>query len=449
MNKKAIEHAVLAIVLVVGIAGVALSLYSMSIQGPATPIRIQSQVVFEPAVQCQEDCDDSDPNINPDADESPDSDNCQDGKDNDCDGKIDCDDPGCNKDLNCGSCKGECQCDFGDSCDCPCQNAQNHICIPDQHGHHCVECTDCSGCVDTSSSCTIDDDCTDPQFPKCDPVEHKCSHSTSGNVHGNPAPICNVANPCSDNDQGAQQCRPRKEEDECESTILCSQACESDQDCGQCEKCEIIIIGSITPQQTGTCVPAPEKCPPPHKSGGGGGVTQTQETCCAPCHDNPQDRCEGRVSISDGGCHQSTNKRCGRLESETIPVEAAPPQEQQAQGGGYFSQLPARNSPPELPRGAGSASQQSLAGQASQAQQASQRLPQAQGALAQESSATPSAIAVLFLLGIFIGVYAYLNRQQIGSFFKKEEAKVDPVVKKIEHEWKQITKPHKAKRRHK
>jgi hypothetical protein len=48
-------------------------------------------------VNCPEgdDCDDSDPEVNPGISEDPDGENCNDGKDNDCDGLIDMEDPDC------------------------------------------------------------------------------------------------------------------------------------------------------------------------------------------------------------------------------------------------------------------------------------------------------------------------------------------------------------------
>jgi hypothetical protein len=48
-------------------------------------------------VVCPEgnDCDDSDPEVNPGFSEDPLNENCSDGKDNDCDGLIDMDDPDC------------------------------------------------------------------------------------------------------------------------------------------------------------------------------------------------------------------------------------------------------------------------------------------------------------------------------------------------------------------
>jgi hypothetical protein len=193
-------------------------------------------------------------------------------------------------------------------------------------------------------------------------------------------------------------------------------------------------------------------CPPPRKGGGGGGVSQTQESCCAPCRDDPNDQCEGRVSLSDGGCHQTTSKRCGQQEGGVIPFEfpeqvqlpeqATEEEEEQPDVSG----LPA---PPEQP-GQSEMKQSAAIGQ-SPADELSQRRSRTPiGALAQSGKASsPAAIAILFLIGIFIGVYAYLNREQIGTFFKKEEKKIEPAVKEIQYEWKQITQPRKKRGRKK
>jgi hypothetical protein len=106
--------------------------------------------------------------------------------------------------------------------------------------------------------------------------------------------------------------------------------------------------------------------------------------------------------------------------------------------------MPSSNTapPPELPRGQGTGSQGSFAGQAPSAQQPGQRqVPQTQGAIAQESSASPAALTLLLLIALLAGIYAYFNREQISEFFKKEEKKAEPVVKEIQKEWHQIVTP--------
>jgi hypothetical protein len=92
---------------------------------------------------------------------------CDDGKDNDCDGKVDCDDPDCAQAANCqpacvptpevcndgkdNDCDGKVDCDDPD-----CAQAANcQVCVPDQTSEICGDGkdNDCNGLTD----------CDDPQ----------------------------------------------------------------------------------------------------------------------------------------------------------------------------------------------------------------------------------------------------------------------------------------------
>ncbi len=320
-------------------------------------------------------------------------------------------------------------------------------------------CTDdvCSGgsCVITPINCDDQDECT--------------TDSCDGGTCVNLQLCCETNDDCDDSDlctndvcnQGTCAYTPQicNDEDLCTTDSCDDGECFFvDVDCSDENPCTVdacqplLNPESFIPQNGDfecTHVFSAQLCPPPKKGGGGGGVTRTQESCCAPCYNDPNEQCEGRVGLSDGDCHQTTSKRCGQLEGETIPFElpAQAAEEETEKELPDVSGLPA---PPEQP-GQSEMQQSSAIGQsaADELRQRRSRTP-IEGALAQgEKPTTPAAIAILFLIGLFIGVYAYLNREQIGAYFKKEEKKMEPAVKEIQHEWKQITQPRKKRGRKK
>jgi len=114
------------------------------------------------------DCDDDDPQINPDAFEGPaGSPVCEDGRDNDCDGLIDV------NDNTCGACNADSDCDDGNACTgketCVDHHCERGIHLDCDDGNPCTDdsCDPLSGCAysnntgacDDGDECTIDDHC--------------------------------------------------------------------------------------------------------------------------------------------------------------------------------------------------------------------------------------------------------------------------------------------------
>jgi len=91
-----------------------------------------------PPIPCGLDCDDNDPNVNPDMFEGGCGNDpvCSDGKDNDCDGITDREQPSCNL------CAGDAYCDNGDACD-GVERCINGCCVSGTP----VYCDDGDGCT--------------------------------------------------------------------------------------------------------------------------------------------------------------------------------------------------------------------------------------------------------------------------------------------------------------
>lgn len=358
------------------------------------------------------DCDDGDPNNFPGNPEA-----CTDGQDNDCDGDVDCDDSDCADHP-------DCECDGPEDCPVPDNTCRDPACVSQQctstpnDANLCTDGNACTNdacsqgtCVGTPKNCNDEDVCT---IDTCD--DGDCNHD----------PVdCSDQDPCTDD-----VCTPE------------------------------FIPGSIIPQQQPfTCTHTSNgQC----EGGGGGGGQQFAECVdlpegfvptnkpCSACL--PTEVC-ARASTRSGSGATLTQCRCAKR-GETAPPAAPPVQAPQQNTGQTENNM---QPPQELPTRAESGNQESFAGQAPTAEQLNQRRQRTpiEGAISKpyEKSIAPAAWTVLLLIALFLGIYAYFNREQLASFFKKEEKKAEPAVKELQKEWKLIThpkknSPHKA-RRHK
>jgi len=355
------------------------------------------------------DCDDGDPFNFPGNPED-----CTDGQDNDCDGDVDCDDSDCENEQVC-QCFGPADCPVPDN---PCldPDCQSGTCtsIPDDNN----QCTDGDPC--TNDACSQGTCVSTPQVCNDEKI---CTTDScvSGNCIFNPI-NCNDQDPCTEDTCNEQQ------------------------------------IDSIIPQQT-PCVHTPIiPCNPP---GGGGGGQQFAECVdlpegfvptgkpCSACL--PTEVC-ARASTKSGSGATLTQCRCARR-GESVPPAAPPVQTPQGNTGQTENNF---QPPQELPTRAESGNQESFIDQEPTSEQLNQRRQRTpiEGAISQpyEKSIAPAAWTVLLLIALFLGIYAYFNREQLASFFKKEEKKAEPAVKELQKEWKLIThpkknSPHKARRR--
>jgi hypothetical protein len=125
---------------------------------------------------------------------------CSDGKDDDCDGKIDCDDPDCRQPASCGCAAKESNCTDGQDDDC---DGQVDCDDPD-----CRVAGSC-GCTASETSCGDgkDDDCDG----KTDCEDEDCQGCTPGSVRACADPgFCAL---------GTQTCGPNRQWGACSETI--------------------------------------------------------------------------------------------------------------------------------------------------------------------------------------------------------------------------------------
>jgi len=156
-----------------------------------------------PGCPAGNDCDDSDPNVNPGADEI-----CDDTIDNDCDGDVDCDDSDCTGDPAC--------------------------CIPDCSGLECGDdgcggsCGDCPPDYYCDAGICVLEDCSTFNELECYAHFYECDW----------CPECNPSTQWNGLDTGV--CRDLGECPQyfCEhEPLMCGAECDSNNDCGPIEQC--------------------------------------------------------------------------------------------------------------------------------------------------------------------------------------------------------------------
>lgn len=356
--------------------------------------------------------------------------------------------------INCGvdCCSAACETDSD------CTPNQNFPCVS---GTCITETGFCDfvqiqGCCDSNDDCDDSNECTDDV---CDDNECTNTNNQDPCTDGNACTddICSggicVGTPinCADQDVCTQ--------DHCDVDTGCSnppQNCDDENPCTVDTCVPLQGPDSIIPQNGDfecTHVFSASLCPPSVGGGGGGGGSNpyVQEACCGPCV-NGKGKCKG-VMILDGSCRVNTNTQC----STPLPSSAEVPPQAPANPS-YFNQVSTSSGkgslPPELPAEEALARQQALAGQVQYPEQASRRSEASrasiEGAMARQASSTaPSALALLLLVALLLGSYAYFNKEKISSFFNKKEKKVEPIVKDIRKSWNKITHLKKAKSKRK
>lgn len=244
----------------------------------------------------------------------------------------------------------------------------------------------------------------------------------------------------------------------CTKTDNFKVACQTDADCPRCEKCETLIIptetpscgegpcpDSVSPQQNGEegkCVPAPEKCPPPSVGGGGGGGGGSAgTTCCCTTETGHQVQTKTYQGCTPNLLESVCGKNYRSCDNSqpSSNIEHPAPQA----GGGYFSNLPQRETRMQEPptnRQQAQANNQALAGPGSARAGAAARAAM-EGAITEQTQGSKTPMVTgLVLVALLLGAWAYFNQDKIKAFNKKE----DPVVKEITRAWKQISKPRRS-----
>ncbi len=121
---------------------------------------------------CENDCDDNDGSINPGVEESVEAGNCDDGKDNDCDGRIDsptydgCPVPECESISDSTECRS-----IGDGTSCYYTNEECKNCPSSPNILDCYNVDNEGNCLNNPCGLNCQwDDITNPQNPICEPV---------------------------------------------------------------------------------------------------------------------------------------------------------------------------------------------------------------------------------------------------------------------------------------
>lgn len=223
-------------------------------------------------IQCGgQDCDDGNPQIKPGVNEL-----CSDGKDNNCDGLIDCADSSCQTTPACSCIPGSIE---------TCDDKQDN---------------DCDGLIDCN-----DPDCKGAPMCNCEPLETSCNDGKDNNCDG----LIDCGDPQCFGQPACQKCDPIEThcqdttDDDCDGLIDCADPdCAADPAC-QCAAAE--VCGNGKDDDCNGLV----DCADPACSASPACQCKKSETICG---DGKDDDCDGLIDCYDSDCKSDKLCTCGK-----------------------------------------------------------------------------------------------------------------------------------------